>query len=183
MADLRIVAKRPYAVSLRRALPADATALAALGRNSFVAKFGAMYCAQDLALFLAQMHSDDVIVREIASPQARYCLAERDGALVGYCKLGLACNWPEHARGHHAIELKQLYTAPGATGGGIGGALVEWARAEAAALGADEVQLSVWSGNSDAQRFYRRYGYAHVADTHFWVGEQRDDEFLFARMI
>jgi ribosomal protein S18 acetylase RimI-like enzyme len=154
-------------VILRPALPADAAALAALGRDSFVAKFGAMYRPQDLATFLAQMHSDEVVAREIASPQARYCLAERDGALVGYCKLGLACGWPEHARGSNAI----------------GAALMQWALAEAAALGADEIQLSVWSGNSDAQRFYHRYGCAKVADTHFWVGEQRDDEFLFARMI
>ena len=168
---------------LRPALPADAAALAALGRDSFVAKFGTMYRAQDLATFLAQTHAETVVAREIANPQARYRLAERDGALVGYCKLGLTCGWPEHTRGSHAIELKQLYTAPGATGGGIGAALMDWALGEARALGADEIQLSVWSGNSDAQRFYRRHGFAKVADTHFWVGEQRDDEFLFARMI
>ena len=168
---------------LRPALPADAAALAALGRDSFVAKFGTMYRPEDLATFLAQTHSDEVVAREIANPQARYRLAERDGALAGYCKLGLACGWPEYARGRHAIELKQLYTAPGATGGGIGAALMEWALGEARELGADEVQLSVFSGNTDAQRFYHRHGFAHVADTHFWVGEQCDDEFLFARMI
>ena len=173
----------PQPITLRPALPADTAALAALGRDSFVAKFGAMYRAADLSAFLAGMHSDEVVAREIANPQARYCLAERDGALVGYCKLGLTCGWPEHARGSRAIELKQLYTAPGATGGGIGAALMEWALAQAAALGADEIQLSVWSGNSDAQRFYHRHGCAKVADTHFWVGEQRDEEFLFARMI
>ena len=168
---------------LRPALPADAPALAALGRDSFVAKFGTMYRPEDLAVFLAQMHSDVVVSREIANPQARYCLVERDGALAAYCKLGLACGWPEHARGSHAIELKQLYTAAGATGGGIGSALMDWVLAEARAVGADEIQLSVFSGNTDAQRFYHRYGFAKVADIHFWVGEQRDDEFLFARMI
>ena len=168
---------------LRPAFAVDASALAALGRDSFVAKFGAMYTPEDLATFLAQMHSDDVVAREIANPQARYCLVERDGALAGYCKLGLDCGWPEHARSRQTIELKQLYTAPGATGGGIGSALMDWALAEAGALGADEIQLSVWSGNTDAQRFYQRYGFAHVADTHFWVGEQCDEEFLFARMI
>ena len=168
---------------LRPALPVDAPALAALGRDSFVAKFGAMYRAQDLATYLEQMHSDAVVAREIVNPRARYCLAERDGALAGYCKLGLTCGWPEHARGSHTIELKQLYTAPGATGGGIGSALMDWALGEARAEGADEIQLSVFSGNTDAQRFYHRYGFAKVADIHFMVGEQRDEEFLFARMI
>ena len=173
----------PRAVILRAALPADSAALAALGRDSFVAKFGTMYRPEDLVTFLAQTHAEAVVAREIANPQARYRLAERDGALAGYCKLGLTCGWPELARGRHTIELKQLYTAAGATGGGIGSALMDWALAEAHTLGADEVQLSVWSGNSDAQRFYRRHGFAKVADTHFWVGEQRDDEYLFARMI
>ena len=81
------------------------------------------------------------------------------------------------------LELKQLYTAPDATGRGIGGALMEWAMAEFAARGADEVQISVWSGNHDAQRFYARYGFEKVADITFRVGEQLDEEFLMARMF
>ena len=168
---------------LRPALPADAAALAALARDSFVATFGAMYRPEDLAAFIAQTKTEAAIAREIANPRTRYRLAERDGALIGYCNLGLDCGWPEHARGSHTIELKQLYTAPGATGGGIGAALMDWALAEAGTLGADEIQLSVWSGNTDAQRFYHRYGFAQVAATHFWVGQQRDDEFLLARAI
>ena len=168
---------------LRPALPADAAALAALARDSFVAAFGAMYRPEDLAAFIAKTKTEAAIAREIGNPRARYRLVERAGALIGYCNLGLDCGWPDHARSSHTIELKQLYTAPGATGGGIGAALMDWALAEAGALGADEIQLSVWSGNDGAQRFYQRYGFAQVAATHFWVGQQRDDEFLFARTI
>ena len=46
-------------------------------------------------------------------------------------------------------------------------------------LGADAVQLSVFSENYGAQRFYQRYGFAHVADIDFWVGNHRDHEFLY----
>ena len=170
-------------VTLRPALPADAPALAALGRDSFIAKFGPMYRPDDLAAFLAEQHSPQIVAGQLADPAYRIILAEREGTLAAYCKLVLACGWPEHARGSNAIELKQLYTAPGATGGGIGSALMDWAIAEADAAGADEIQLSVYSGNTDAQRFYHRYGFARAADIHFMVGEQRDEEFLFARMI
>ena len=168
---------------LRPALPADAPALAALGRASFFAKFGDMYRPEDLAAFLDSHHTEQIVAAQLADPAYRIMLATRDGALAGYCKLVLACGWPEHARGARAIELKQLYTAAGATGGGIGGALMDWALGEAGATGADEIQLSVFSGNEGAQRFYHRYGFAKVADIHFMVGEQRDEEFLFARMI
>jgi ribosomal protein S18 acetylase RimI-like enzyme len=170
-------------LDLRSATLADAPALASLGRNSFVAKFGHLYRPEDLAAFLAENHAEPVVARDLADPAMRVMLATRDDRLLGYCRLVLECGWPEHARGSRAIELRHLYTAPGVTGQGIGAALLDWALAEAASEGADEVQLSVWSGNHDAQRFYRRHGFEHVADIDFWVGAQRDDEFLFARLL
>ena len=171
------------AVSLRPAASTDVPALAALGRDSFVAKFGDLYRPEDLAAFLAQSHAEPVVASQIADPRMCIVLAESAGALAGYCKLWLACVWPEHARSANAVELVQIYTAPGATGGGIGSALMDWALAEARAFGADEIQLSVWSANEGAQRFYERYGFEKIADIDFWVGQHRDDEFLFARML
>ena len=76
------------------------------------------------------------------------------------------------------VALQQLYTDPARTGQGIGAALMDWALAEARALQADAVQLSVWSENVAAQRFYARYGFAKIADIDFFVGNHRDDEFL-----
>lgn len=168
---------------LRPARNADVAALALLGRESFIAKFGALYRPEDLAAYLDHTHSAETVAAEIAAADRRYCLAEAKGRLTGFCKLDLGCGWPEHARGERVIELKQLYTAPGMTGQGIGAALMDWALEEAGTLGADEIQLSVWSENVGAQKFYARYGFEKVADTHFMVGEQRDEEFLFARMV
>jgi ribosomal protein S18 acetylase RimI-like enzyme len=164
---------------LRPATMADLPALSRLGIDSFVDKFGDLYRPQDLAAFLDATHSPAAVARELADPTRLYCLAEADGRLAGYCKLGLCCGWPEFARGHHAIELKQLYTAPGMTGMGLGHLLMDWALSEARSRCADEMQLSVYSANDGAQRFYARYGFAKVADIQFWVGEQCDEEFLF----
>jgi ribosomal protein S18 acetylase RimI-like enzyme len=100
--------------------------------------------------------------------------------IAAYCKLGLSCGWPDYARGSRVIELKQLYTDPAMTGMGIGAALMDWMFAEAKQRGADEIQISVWSGNHGAQKFYARYGFEKCADITFRVGEQLDEEFLFA---
>ena len=105
-----------HPVTLRPALPADAPALAALGRDSFIAKFGPMYRPDDLTAFLAEQHTPQIVAGQLADPAYRIILAEREGTLTAYCKLVLACGWPEHSRGRRVIELKQLYTAPGATG-------------------------------------------------------------------
>ncbi len=62
---------------------------------------------------------------------------------------------------------------------GVGAALLDHAIAEARTRGCDAMQLSVYGENFGAQRFYQRYGFAHVADIDFWVGSHRDDEFLY----
>lgn len=168
---------------LRAATAADIPALARLGRESFVAKFGTLYRPQDLAEFLEGTHSEAAVAAELADPQRLYCLVEREGALIAYAKLGLACGWPQYARGRRAIEIKQFYTAPGLSGQGIGARMMGWVLAEARSRGADEIQLSVWSENLGAQKFYARYGFAKVADITFRVGEQLDEEFLFSLLI
>ena len=170
-------------VALRPATAADIPKLSALATTSFIAKFGPLYSPADLASFLAESLSEPAIAAELANPDRIYRLAEMDGHLLGYAKIGLSCGFPEHARGTKVMELKQLYTAPEATGLGIGGTLMDWAMAEFTARGADEVQISVYAGNDGAHRFYRRYGFDKVADITFRVGEQLDPEFLFARMV
>jgi len=168
-------------VRLRPALPVDADALAALGRESFVAKFGHLYRPEDLAAFLAESHSPEKAAKEIADAGMAIMLAEdEDGALLGFCKLVLDSSLKEHGTARRPLELKQLYTAPARTGGGIGARLMDWVLDLARERGADEVQLSVWSENEGAQRFYARYGFAKIADITFAVGEQIDHEYLFA---
>jgi len=168
---------------LRPAREADIPALSRLAIDAFVAKFGPLYSEADLQAFLTESLSEPAIAAELANPDRVYRLAERDGQLLGYCKIGLSCGFPEHARGERVMELKQLYTAPDATGLGIGGKLMDWAMSTFAGRGADEVQISVYAYNDGGHRFYRRYGFEKVADITFRVGDQLDEEFLFAQMF
>lgn len=173
----------PPPLAVRAPAEADVPALSLLGTAAFVHKFGDLYRPQDLLPFLAQTYSEAALIHALADPDSRFAVAEREGLLLGWCKISRPCPFPQHARGRRTMELKQLYTAPNAQGGGIGAALMAWAMAEFAALGADEVQLSVWQHNPGAQRFYRRHGFDRVADVTFRVGSQLDEEFLFARML
>ena len=168
---------------LRAATLADVPALSALAIDAFKAKFAQLYSAQDLATFLAEALEEGPVAAELADPTRVYQLTEVDGRLMGFAKIGLTCGFPDHARGNKAMELKQLYTAADATGMGIGSKLMDWAMNQFAARGADEVQISVYSENHGAHRFYERYGFEKVADITFKVGEQLDPEFLFAQML
>lgn len=169
---------------MRPATLADAPALAALGRDSFVAAFGDIYREEDLNAFLTQVYSVNAVSEEIAGEDCVHALAVDDGgALLAFCKLRNRGKLAAHSTARNPIELGQLYTAPGATGQGIGASLMEWAIAEAEARGHDAILLSVYSENPGAQRFYARYGFTKIADIHFPVGEQLDEEFLLEKRL
>ena len=171
-------------MELRAATLDDVPALAALGRASFTDAFGHLYRPEDLAAFLAEMHDEAVVAGEIAGDLCRHRLAvDGHGALLGYCKLRHPSKLAGNSFALDPIELSQLYCASAATGRGVGAAMIEWALLEARAGGHDVVQLSVYSGNHGAQRFYARYGFAKVADIHFRVGEQLDEEYLFEKSL
>ena len=167
--------------TLRAPIDADVAALAALGRDSFTAAFAHLYAPEDLAAFLDETHDEAAVARRIASSSRVYRLAtSADATLAGYCQLVLRDSFEPASAALRPITLSQLYCAGWATGSGVGSARMDWALAEARTRGADEMRLSVWAGNHGAQRFYARYGFEHIADIGFWVGNQRDDEFLYA---
>jgi ribosomal protein S18 acetylase RimI-like enzyme len=165
-------------LSLRPAAPEDAPALCRLATDAFVHAFGHLYRAEDLHAFLAEHRTEEVYREAMADPGTRIALAEADGMMAGYALIHWPSEFGSESDAFHPLALHQLYCAPAMTGRGTGAALMDWALGEARALGCDAVQLSVWSGNFAAQRFYARYGFSKIADIDFMVGSHRDDEFL-----
>jgi ribosomal protein S18 acetylase RimI-like enzyme len=167
-------------MTLRLANHHDIDALAELGRRSFVVKFGHLYSAANLEAFLADSHSADKVARELADPAMTVAVIESDGAIAAFCKVVRASTLPRHSAATAPFELKQLYTDPDLTGRGLGARLMDWALGQAHAAGADELQLSVYADNPQAQRFYARYGLVKIADITFRVGDHVDPEILMA---
>ena len=159
----------------RDATIADAAALARLGADSFTQTFGHLYAPADLALFLDN-HSVASWSAELADPAFAVRIAQVDGAMIGYAKLG-----PPHlpfVPASAAAELRQLYVLAPWHGAGIAAQLMEWVIASARARHAGALFLSVFSGNHRAQRFYARYGFEPVGAYAFKVGNHRDEDIV-----
>lgn len=170
-------------ITYRAPLPNEAAALADLGCNTFVETFGHLYRPEDLADFLDDTYAPDHVAAQIANPRFLFRLAEDDGRLVGYSKIGLDISLDYDPGNRLVVELKQLYLMATHHGLGVAQALMDRVIAEAESHGADEIILSVWAENARAQRFYQRYGFEWIGDTHFMVGSHRDEEFLYRRKI
>lgn len=161
----------------------EAAALASLGRDTFVETFGHLYRPEDLAAFLSSIYAEEAVAAQIENDRYLFRVAEDEGRLVGYCKLGLDVSLDYDPGDKRVIELKQLYVFASHHGAGVGQALMDWTLAEAEARQADEILLSVWAENVKGHRFYQRNGFRWIADTYFMVGNHRDEEFLFLRSL
>jgi GNAT superfamily N-acetyltransferase len=158
-------------VTFRDAGPEDASALAELGRQSFVETFGHLYEPEDLAAFLLR-HSPDRWADELANPVFKVRIAESEGSAVAYAKLGPP-SLPVELRAP-STELRQFYILKPWQGAGVAQPLMAWVIDEARKTGASDLYLSVFSENHRARRFYDRYGFEHVGDNAFMVGNQAD---------
>jgi diamine N-acetyltransferase len=162
-------------LSYRDGVPADAAALDALFDESFTETFGHLYAAEDLALFLSGFSLEDW-ARELADPAFAFRLAEADGRLAGYAKLG-PVSLPVTPPGP-AAELRQLYLGRAWHGAGVAQVLMDWTRETARDRGAEELYLSVFTENHRARRFYARCGFEEVGPYTFMVGNHEDDDLI-----
>ena len=162
-------------VSYRLATSEDAAALAELGARTFTHTFGHHYQPSDLDIFL-QNHSPDNWEKELADPAFEVRVAQMDGRMVGYVKLGPP-HLPFEPRGE-AAELRQLYVVEEMKGQGVAHELIRWAIDRARDKRADHLYLSVFTDNHRARRFYEKYGFEPEGTYAFMVGTHADEDIV-----
>ena len=162
-------------IGYRIAGPADADALAELGARTFTNTFGHLYQPDDLQLFL-QNHTPANWAKELNDSGFVVRVAERDGHLVGYVKLGPP-HLPFEPRGE-AAELRQLYVVEEMKGLGVADELIRWVIDRARAQRADYLYLSVFTENHRARRFYEKYGFEPEGTYAFMVGNHADEDIV-----
>lgn len=158
----------------------DGPLLDPMARQCWVDTFAHSCSAEDMAAYLGQAYGPGgALLRDLANPaEHRFRIARAGDTIIGYAKLSKP--WlPPGTFGPRATQLSQLYVVGDWHGAGIAQALMDWTLATARDGGADELLLTVWEENHRAQRFYQRYGFAHVGDYAFQTGDQTDRDLIY----
>ncbi|HZZ34515.1 MAG TPA: N-acetyltransferase [Caulobacteraceae bacterium] len=165
---------------IRRAVPADAQALAAIGAATFAETFAHLYPPEDLQHFLSTAHSVEAAAADLADPTKAIWLVEADGRTIGYAFVG-PCDLPHHEVTPACGELKRIYVEKASQGGGLGARLMDVTLAWLERDGPRRLWIGVWSQNLGAQKLYQRYGFEKIGEYEFKVGASRDHEFIMRR--
>lgn len=165
---------------IRRATPADAEALAAIGARTFAETFAHLYPPEDLKAFLAEAYGLDRTRKDLGDPGKVAFLVEANGQVIGYAQAG-PCELPHPQVTPACGELKRFYFLKAWQNRGMGGKLfgrvMEWLLKD----GPRHIWIGVWSENFGAQRFYERQGFAKVGEYGFRVGQTVDHEYILRR--
>ncbi len=165
---------------IRRAAPADAEALSAIGGETFGETFGHLYPPADLERYLAEAYSLERTLVDLTDPAKASWIVEAEGQVVGYALAG-PCGLPHADVTPDCGELKRIYFRKAWQGGGLGARLFAETIAWLQSHGPRAVWIGVWSENHGAQRFYVRHGFAKVGEYGFEVGDTVDHEYILRR--
>ena len=176
------------AFAVRRALPADAATLAALGERTFRDAYADANNAHDMDMYVAlafglRQQSAELgdsrvtcLVAESAEPSGRHP--------IGYALLRqVAEETPPCVAGPSPIELARLYVDRPWHGRAVGAALMQHVVDEARTRGAHTLWLAVWEHNARARAFYANWGFAEVGEHDFLLGGDLQRDLLLARPV
>ncbi len=166
--------------SIRRAGPADADAISAIGMATFVETFGHLYPRADLERYLEEAYDLERTRADLADPAKASWIVEAGEEVIGYALAGPG-GLP-HAEVTPACgELKRIYLLKAWHGGGLGARLFAETLAWLQSGGPRAVWIGVWSENHRALRFYGRHGFEKVGEYDFHVGDTIDHEYILRR--
>jgi GNAT superfamily N-acetyltransferase len=169
-------------VEIRRAIAADAAALAAFAERAFVDAYGPLNDPADVDLHVARTYGPALQAREIADADACYLLALDAEAITGYAYL--------HANAPPPVitavapwEVRRFYVDRAWHGRGVATALMQAALAMAEAGGARTVWLTTWEHSARARAFYAKCGFADAGAAPFRLGAAQQTDRLLVRRV
>jgi ribosomal protein S18 acetylase RimI-like enzyme len=164
-------------MNIRYGTTDDAKMLAELGARSFYDTFAKDNTPENIQAYLKKSFSPDIQFNELTQPDVIFLIAESDEKPVGYTQLIL--NSPDEATaGTRPLEIRRIYATQEYLGKGVGKELMQATISEARQRGCDCIWLGVWEKNQRAIEFYKKWGFREVGTHIFFVGDDRQNDFV-----
>ncbi len=163
--------------------PSDVNELLTLSYQTFYDAFFIPFnSAEDFEAYTSVAFNVDKLLSEINNPDSVFYFALIDDEKVGYIKLNYSSAQTE-LQDENAVEIERIYILQTHQGKKIGNQLLDFVTAKAIEVKLHYIWLGVWEHNIDAQRFYERAGFVKFGSHDFWVGNNKQTDFLMKKML
>lgn len=168
---------------IRAAREDEAERLSTLMRACFLAAYRDSATPDNIAAHLDRSYRPELQAAELARPQRRTLIAERDGEWAGYAQIDFATDPPVPLDVSGAVQLSRIYLLPEHHGNGLAGRLIGSLRDLAAGQGAGAWWLTVWKDAPRAIRFYQGQGFRAVGECTFMIGDDPQVDWIMLAPI
>jgi ribosomal protein S18 acetylase RimI-like enzyme len=169
-------------VTITEITEADIPELRALAIRVANDTFGHLNTPAAMQAFLERDYSIDSFKREFKEPDSRYFFIYDGDKTAGYLRLRKTQE-VEHLLGANTIEIHRIYVDHAYHGKKVGDQLMQFAIDIAKESKRDWIWLGVWEGNPRAQRFYEKWGFEKFSEHDFYMGEERQTDWLLRKKI
>lgn len=167
---------------IRYALPAEASLIADISRQTFYETFAESNTAEDMEKFMNEQFSRDRLIKETEEPGSIFLLAYDDAEPIGYAKMR---DREKHSEfnGFTSIEIARIYALKKSIGKGVGRELMQKCISIAREMNRDIIWLGVWEKNERAIQFYRKWGFEKFAEHEFILGSDVQTDWLMYKRL
>ena len=148
-------------VKIRLLIDDDIPAFAKMAGTLFHQAYTGMMPEEDLILYVATSFTEEKMQAEWEDVENTFFLVTFNGEPAGYAKLSTQRR-PERPEPGKYIELDRLYLDETFHGKRIGKLLMERCLIFCREQGCSALWLNVWEKNTNAIKFYERWGFEHV---------------------
>lgn len=167
---------------IRRAGQADAGALAAFARRTFVETFGAQNTDENMAMHVARTFGTAHQRAEIRDVNMVTLIGEVGATMAGFAQVRRG-SAPACVTGPSPVEVLRFYVDSPFHGRGIAPALMRAALDVARELGGRTAWLGVWEHNPRAIAFYAKCGFVDVGSHTFVLGTETQTDRVMAQRL
>ncbi|MEL6483554.1 MAG: GNAT family N-acetyltransferase [Bacteroidota bacterium] len=164
--------------TIRKCILSDAPQLLQLARRTFMEAFEKDNNPDDFSQYLETAFTLPAIQAQLSNPDCFFFFVFIDSDLVGYFKLNKGPAQTD-LRDDTAMELERIYLDAAYQGQGIGQWMVEQAVEIAKTAKKNAIWLGVWQKNSGAVRFYERFGFKKFGSHPYWIGNDKQTDWLY----
>jgi diamine N-acetyltransferase len=169
-------------VTIRELTVGDVPELRALAIKIFRDTFTPLNTPEAMEGFIAKDYTVESFEKEFTEADAK-CFFICDGDKpIGYLRLRKNSE-VSHILGHNHIEIQRLYIDHAYHGLKAGDKLMQLAISIAKENDHEWIWLGVWEHNPRAQRFYQKWGFERFSEHDFYMGEERQTDWLMKRPV
>ncbi|HZY80290.1 MAG TPA: N-acetyltransferase [Cyclobacteriaceae bacterium] len=169
-------------MTIRELTEADIPVLRDIAIKIFRDTFTHSNTPENLEAFLKRDYNTESFKKEFGEPGSRYFFISDGDRIAGYLRLRKN---PEvdHILGKNTIEIHRIYVDPEYHGKKVGDQLMQFSIDIANQDKHDWIWLGVWEHNPRAIKFYTKWGFERFSEHDFFMGDEKQTDFLLRKKL